>query len=96
MVFTVLTLSQLGHAMSVRSSRDTLLRIGLLSNPFLLGSVALTLGLQVGLIYWEPMRELFHLARLSAADLLLAVGVSTIVFFASEASKVLSRLRSRT
>jgi len=93
MVFTVLTLSQLGHAMSIRSERDSLLRLGLLSNPLLLGSVLMTLGLQLGLIYWEPMRELFHLVRLSPADLGIALAVSTIVFLATECAKFVRQLR---
>ncbi len=93
MVFTVLTLSQLGHAMSVRQERDSIFRAGLLSNPLLFGSVVLTLGLQLGLIYWEPMRGLFHLTRLSAADLGLALAVSTIVFLTAEGAKLARRLR---
>jgi Ca2+-transporting ATPase len=94
MVFTVLTLSQLGHAMSVRSARDTLARVGLFSNPLLLGSVLLTFGLQLGLIYWEPLRRLFHLTSLSAADLGIAVAASTIVFLGTEGAKVLARRRA--
>ena len=37
MTFTVLALSQLGHVLAIRSERDSLFRIGLLSNPPLLG-----------------------------------------------------------
>ena len=44
MVFTVLTLCQLGHALVVRSERASLFSIGLFSNPALAGALALTLA----------------------------------------------------
>ena len=51
MVFTTLTLSQMGHALAVRSSRDSLFKIGLLSNKPLLGAVLLTFVLQMAVVY---------------------------------------------
>ena len=87
LVFTVLTFSQLGNVLAMRSTRDSLFRIGLFSNPFLLGSVVLTVGLQLVLIYWPPLQQLFRLAPLPAADLALACLLSTAVFAAVELAK---------
>jgi Ca2+-transporting ATPase len=42
MVFMTLTLSQMGNALSIRSERDSLFKIGLLSNKPMLGAVLLT------------------------------------------------------
>jgi Ca2+-transporting ATPase len=50
-VFTVLCLSQLGHALAIRSERRSLFRMDLLSNKPLLYSVPLTVALQLAVIY---------------------------------------------
>ena len=47
MVFTVLTLSQMGNVLAIRSERESLFRQGLFSNLPLLGAVLLTFGLQM-------------------------------------------------
>jgi Ca2+-transporting ATPase len=44
-VFTTLTLSQMGNALALRSSRESLFKIGVLSNKSLLNAVLLTLVL---------------------------------------------------
>ena len=51
MIFTTLALSRVGMAETMRSDRDSLWRIGLLSNKSLLGAVILTIGLQMAVIY---------------------------------------------
>ena len=47
MVFTVLTLSQMGNVLAIRSERELLFRQGLFSNLPLLGAVIFTCGLQL-------------------------------------------------
>ncbi|MGB8703090.1 MAG: cation-translocating P-type ATPase, partial [Thermosynechococcaceae cyanobacterium] len=51
MIFTVLTFSELGIALAVRSDRESLFQLGLWSNRLLLGAVLLTIGLQLSVIY---------------------------------------------
>jgi Ca2+-transporting ATPase len=87
MVFTVLCLSQLGHALAIRSERASLFTQGLLSNKPLLGAVALTLALQAGILYIPLLNGVFRTAPLGAFDLALALGLSSVVFFAVEAEK---------
>jgi len=91
MVFTVLTLSQLGHALAVRSERDSLFMQGLLSNRPLLGAVLLTLALQLAVIYVPALNPIFHTAPLSVGELGACLVLSTLVFFAVEIEKVLVR-----
>ncbi|MBS1138527.1 MAG: ATPase, type, partial [Proteobacteria bacterium] len=91
MVFTVLTLSQLGHALAVRSERDSLFMQGLLSNRPLLGAVLLTLALQLAVIYVPALNPIFHTAPLSVGELGACLLLSTLVFFAVEIEKVLVR-----
>ena len=58
MLFTTLTLSQMGHALAVRS-RESLFKVGLLSNKALLGAVLLTFVLQMAVVYVPFLQNLF-------------------------------------
>jgi Ca2+-transporting ATPase len=86
-VFTVLTLSQMGNALAVRSSRDSLFTIGLFSNVAMLASVALTLALQLAVIYVPLLQRMFRTTALSLTDLAICVLLSTIVFWTVEGEK---------
>ncbi len=91
MVFTTLTLAQLGHALAIRSERDSLFRLGLLSNRPLLGAVVLTLGLQLAVIYLPWFNEVFHTQPLPLRELLICVGLAVVVPVAVEIEKWLVR-----
>ncbi|OKH21286.1 ATPase [Hydrococcus rivularis NIES-593] len=91
MLFTVLTLSQMGNALAVRSERDSLFCIGLLSNKPLLGAVILTLGLQLAVVYIPFFEKLFATVPMPAIDLALSLVLSSVVFWAVELEKWLLR-----
>ena len=93
MVFTVLSLAQLGHVLAIRSERESLFTQGLLSNLPLLGAVVLTLLLQLGVIYFPFANDLFKTQPLTMQELLICIAVSSIVFFAVEIEKILKRRR---
>jgi P-type Ca2+ transporter type 2C len=84
MIFTTLTLAQMGNALATRSDRDTLWQIGLFSNKFMLGSVLLTFALQMAVIYVPFLNQVFSTTPLSLRDLLVSLGFSVIVFIAVE------------
>ncbi len=90
-VFTILALSQMGHALAVRSETDSLFTQGLFTNRFLLGSILLTLGLQLAIIYIPALQKLFHTEALSATELAAVFALSTIVFIAVEIEKLVKR-----
>ena len=87
MVFTVLSLSQLGHVLAVRSDRTFLYRQGIFSNMPLLLSVLLTFVLQMSVVYVPIMNEIFKTHPLSWQELSFCVGMSLIVFHAVELEK---------
>ncbi len=91
MVFTTLTLSQMGNALAIRSSKESLFALGLWSNPYLLGAVLLTFVLQLAVIYVPFLQPLFNTVSLTVGELVLALVLSTIVFWAVEAKKWLIR-----
>jgi len=91
MVFTVLALSQLGHVLAIRSERVSLFTLGLGSNRALSLAVAATLALQLAVIYVPALNAIFHTQPLDAAELALCLGLSSVVFFAVEAEKAMTR-----
>ena len=93
MVFTTLTLSQMGHALAVRSDLRSLFSQGLLSNKLILTAVTLTFGLQMMITYWEPMNEIFNTQPLPMKELIISLGLSLVVFIGVEIEKWVKRSR---
>jgi len=87
MVFTVLSLAQLGHVMAIRSEKEFLLKIGLFSNLQLLVIVFLTFLLQVAVIYLPFANNILKTTPLSLSELLLCIAISAVVFHAVELEK---------
>ncbi len=91
MVFTTLTLSQMGHVLAIRAERESLFHQGLLSNLPLMGAVILTFVLQLATIYVPLLNGIFKTAPLSADELALCLALSSVVFLAVELEKFLTR-----
>ena len=96
MVFTTLGLSQMGNALTVRSDRESVFSLGIMTNPALFGSVLLTFVLQMIVIYVPFMQDIFGTAALTAGQLGVSLLLSTIVFIAVATVKWIRRLRERT
>ena len=94
MTFTVLTLSQLGHLLAIRSERESIFRLGLLSNLPLLGAVLITFLLQVAALYLPVFQALLKTEPLTPGELGICLALSTIVFFAVEIEKLFLRRRA--
>lgn len=91
MIFTTLTLAQMGNALAIRSDRYSLFQIGIFSNPQLLGSVLLTLVLQLGLIYLPFAQKIFDTVPLNFSELIICLVISASVFVGVEIFKYASR-----
>jgi Ca2+-transporting ATPase len=87
MIFTTLAFAQIGQALASRSNRESLFRLGLMSNPLLLGMSALVLALQLMVLYIPPIAQFFSVTPLALADLLVALGSGVLVFAVIEISK---------
>jgi len=87
MVFTTLTLSEMGYVLAIRSNRDSLFTIGLFSNRALIGAVLVTILLQVAVVYVPFMQEFFDTVSLPPRDLGIAFLASTSLFFVVEIQK---------
>ena len=88
LIFTVLTLSQMGNAMATRSSRDSLFQIGVFSNLTMIGTVALTFALQIAVIYWPPLQQIFKTTALGAGELAACLILTRGCFLGCRVAKV--------
>jgi Ca2+-transporting ATPase len=95
MIFTTLTLAQMGNALATRSKRDSLFTIGITTNRVMLGAVFLTFILQLAVIYLPFLQRLFKTEALSGYELLICLLMSTVVFWATEIEKWFLRRKER-
>lgn len=93
MVFTMLCLSQMGHAIAVRSSDRLAIETSQFSNPYVLLAVCTTTLLQLLLIYLPPLRNFFGTHALSLTELMVCVGFSALLFVWIELEKLFIRKR---
>ncbi len=91
MVFTVLTLSQLGHVLAIRSERESLFAQGILSNRPLIAALLLTFALQMAVLYVPWLNPVFKTAPLSLGELAACLALSSLVFIGVEIEKALAR-----
>jgi len=91
MVFTALTFAQLAHVLAIRSDRESLATIGLMSNRSLAATVAVTVLLQLALIYVPVLNRIFATVSLTAAELGLCVACALVILVAVEIEKWLVR-----
>ncbi|MBZ0294619.1 MAG: cation-translocating P-type ATPase [Anaerolineae bacterium] len=91
MVFMFLTLAQMGHALGLRSHRESLFSVGLRGNRLLIGAVVATVVLQMLAIYLPFFNNLFNTNPLTAGQLAICLVLSTLVFWVVELEKLLIR-----
>jgi Ca2+-transporting ATPase len=91
MVFTTLTLAQMGNALAIRSFRESLFSIGVTSNKLLLGAVLLTFLLQLLVVYLPPLQDLFSVTPLPPLELGISLAFSALVFIVVEIEKAFLR-----
>ena len=91
MVFTFLAFAQVFQALASRSSKDSLFKMGVLSNPMLAAIALLVIALQLAVIYVPFLSGFFDVMPLSGADLGIAFGAGALIFVVMELEKVLKR-----
>jgi Ca2+-transporting ATPase len=91
MIFTTLAFAQMWQALVIRSGQESLFKVGLLSNRLLLSMVGLIFGLQLLVIYLPFLQTFFGTTALSLVDLMLSLGVSSLVLILVELEKWFAR-----
>jgi Ca2+-transporting ATPase len=80
------------NVLAIRSERESLFRIGVWTNRPLLLAVLSTVGLQLAVLYSSALQPIFKTEALTLRELGFCVAVSSVVFFAVEAEKLMTRL----
>lgn len=87
MAFTVITVSQLGHVMAIRSEKESLFSMGIFTNIPLVAAVTITFCLQMATIYVPVFNVIFKTQPLSISELVICLVLSSVVFVAVEIEK---------
>ncbi len=88
--FLVLACSQLVHAFNCRNLKESLFKIGIMTNPKLIAAVAVSFGLQVAVIYIPFLQRAFKIESIGLRDWLLVLIISSIPLWVMEAAKALT------
>ena len=91
MVLTVLTLSQMGNVLAIRSERESFFTLGPLTNRPLLAAVLLAFALQMSTIYIPALNPIFKTEPLDLDELLVCLILSSVVFIGVELQKWMIR-----
>jgi len=89
MAFATLAFIQLAHAFNVRSSKDSVMKIGLFSNPYMLAAAFLSAGLMAAVILVPGLAPLFRVSSLSLTQWSIVVGLSLLIIPLVELVKLL-------
>ena len=90
-VFTTLCFTQLAHVMAVRSEQTSLFAMSLASNRPLLGAVALTVILQLSVVYVPALNTLFQTVPLRPGELALCSASALAILAVVELEKWVRR-----
>jgi Ca2+-transporting ATPase len=91
MIFTTLTMAQMGNALATRSESQTLWQAGIFTNKALLGAVLLTFGLQMAVVYVPFLQNVFSTKALSLVELGISLLASLFVLLVIDGVKVLKK-----
>ena len=91
MVFTTLTIAQMGNALAIRATHDSLWEIGIFSNRLMVYAVIVTFLLQMGLLYVPFLQDIFNTVPLTGPQLAISLVVSLSVLVAVETVKWIRR-----
>ncbi|HEX5639792.1 MAG TPA: cation-translocating P-type ATPase [Burkholderiaceae bacterium] len=91
MTFTVLTFAQLAHVLAIRSETESLFRLGLGTNRFLLGTIGASVALHLAIVYMPVLQVVFGTESLSPRALFVATALSLAVFVGVEIEKWATR-----
>lgn len=91
MVFTTMAFSQMGHVLAIRSERESLFTIGILSNKWLFVAVIATVFAQLAVVYAPFLQSIFKTMPLTGGDVMIALAAGLVLFSSVEIEKMFSR-----
>jgi Ca2+-transporting ATPase len=95
MAFVTLSLATLFRAMTVRSEKESIFRIGIFSNRAMLAAIALSTFLLLVVVNVPFLQPIFNTSFLSATEWGVVIGLAIIPAIAEEVTKFFLRARDR-
>jgi len=95
MAFTTLSLSQLVHAFNMRSEQS-IFKIRLFENRYLVGALIVGTLLQVSVISIEAVANIFHVAPMESAAWMIVAGLSLMPIVIVEVEKFLLNMATKS
>lgn len=74
-----LIMSQLFHVFECRSERHSIFEIKILSNPYLLGAVTISISMLLGILYIPFFQGVFHTVALKGFQWLIVLFFSGVI-----------------
>jgi Cation transport ATPase len=94
MAFTTLMIAQLFNALNARSDERSAFA-HLFTNRWLWGAIVLSMLLQALVLYLPPLQRAFGTVPLSTTDWLRCMAAASVVLWAREITKLVTRVRRR-
>ena len=95
-LLTAMILMELANAISARSLRYTVFKVGVFKNKFLWVAILSSLGLQLMVLYTPFLNDLFYVSAPEPIDWAIAILFTAIVFGSLELGKyIASRKRKQ-
>ncbi|MEM2147996.1 MAG: cation-translocating P-type ATPase [Candidatus Bathyarchaeia archaeon] len=95
-LFTAMVLMELANALSARSLKHTLFKVGVFKNKFLWLAILSSFGLQLLVLYTPPLQALFDVRTPEPFDWAVALVFTAITFASIEIGKYIASKRRKT
>lgn len=93
MAFTLMVMFEMFNVFNCRSERESIFKVGFLTNRYMMPAIASSILLQLAVIYLPPLQVAFQTVPLGLYDWLLILAVSSTVLIPVEIGKALSHQR---
>lgn len=91
MAFVSLGLLELVHSFNIKSE-ESIFKVGLIENKYLLGAFILGSILQIGVVLIQPVADVFELVPLTKVQWMYTFGISILPLFIMELQKLVNKL----
>jgi Ca2+-transporting ATPase len=92
MAFTTLVMFEMFNAFNFRSFHQSVFKVGIFKNRWLLGAVTLSVILQLLVVYTPVLQKAFHTVPLELTDWMVVILVSSTVLIFMEIIKLIAKI----
>ena len=94
--FALLVFIQMWNAINSRSLRKSIFKLGIFSNMYLLGAIAVSILTVFAFVEIPVVQNLIGTTHLTANEWLMIIGVSSIVFIVEEGRKFIFSIKTKS